>query len=761
MSPGQHGIPPTWSSSAKDIISTALGPSRLWATFGHGVVNEVYWPSTGQPQIRDLGFIVNGPTGWHELKRVNRYRLRIPAPWVPLPRFTHRGDGYTLELEAVPDSMRDVLMLRYALDGDGCRLYVLLAPHLVPDIADNNASAGPDALRATGDHSALVLCSDAGFERASAGYVGVSDGWQDFQAHGEMTWCQESADHGNVALMGELPHQRGVLALGFGGGLTGAETLARSSLAEGFDQVHERTARDWQRWGERLRLPTAPKEIAHEAALSATMLKIHEDRAFPGAVVASLSVPWGSARDDTGGYHLVWARDAVEAGYGLLACSQEEDARRMLAYLVATQHPDGHWAQNFYPDGTAYWKGIQLDEVGMPILLACSLAERDCLGTLEGVAPTVRRSAAYIASQGPVTPQDRWEESRGINAYSLAVEVAALAGAARFLRGEDRRYALSLADYWNSRMEDWLYVTGGSLCDRAGVPGYYVHVAPPPQEGGVRGTVVLPNHGGRCVPADSMISLDFLRLTRLGLRRADDPQVAHSLAVADAVLLAETPNGPGYHRYNGDGYGEHADGSPFDGTGIGRLWPLLTGERGHHALQLGDDPLDYLKTMTAMTGPGGLVPEQVWDADPIPGRSLYPGQPTGSAMPLVWAHAEFLKLLVARGEGQPLERLDAIWSRWEGQRPRAVTWHWRDSVPFENMPRRRALLVEAVRPFTLHTGNDGWQGVYDAASRPVGLDIHAVRLDTASLRGHQTVEFTRRFEDGWEGRDWQIRLDHH
>lgn len=758
------GIPPTWCSSAKDLVSTALGPSRLWATFGHGIVNEVYWPSTGQPQIRDMGFIVHGPDGWHELKRVNDYRVRTPAPWVPLPRFIHRGDGYTVELEAVPDSMRDVLLVRYALKGDGCRLYVLLAPHLLPDIADNSAVAATDGLRATGDHSGLVLCSDAGFERASAGLVGVSDGWQDFHAHGEMTWCHERADHGNVALMGELSHQRGVLALGFGGKPSGAETLARSSLAEGFDGVREQTVRGWQEWGERLRLPTAPRKIAHEAALSAAMLKVHEDRAFPGAVVASLSVPWGNDRDDTGGYHLVWARDAVEAGYGLLAGSQEEDARRMLAYLIATQHPDGHWAQNFYPDGTAFWKGIQLDEVGMPILLALTLAERDCLGALEGVTPTIRRSASYIARNGPITPQDRWEESRGLNAYTLAVEIAALVCAARFLRGDDRRYALSLADYWNSRIEDWMYVTGGSLAGGTDVPGYYVHVAPPPHEGGVRGQVVHPNHGGQTVAADSVISLDFLRLARLGLRRPDDPHVVHTLALADDLLLTTTPNGPGYHRYLGDGYGEHADGTPFDGTGIGRLWPLLTGERGHHALLLGEDPVDYLETLTAMTGPGGLIPEQVWDADPIPERGLQPGEPTGSAMPLVWAHAEFLKLLVARGEGHPLERTDAVWSRWSGQCPQAATWHWRDCIPFDALPARNALLVEATSPFTLHVGTDGWRDVLDQNSRPVGLDVHAVRLDAASLHGHQTVEFKRRFADdagGWEDREWQVRLGRH
>lgn len=752
------GIPPTWSSSAKDLVSTALGPSRLWATFGHGIVNEVYWPSTGQPQVRDMGFIVHTPEGWYEVKRVNSYRLRTPAPCVPVPRFLHRGEGYTLELEIVPDAMRDVLMLRYALVGTGCQLYVLLAPHLLPDPANNDAHAEPDSLGATGAQGALALCADTGFSRASAGYTGLSDGWQDFHSNGAMTWTYPDAANGNVALMGELPARRGVLALGFAETLTGARTLARSALAEGFCEIRERTVRGWSEWGERLHLPAAPRRLAHEAELSAMTLKAHEDRAYPGAVVASLSVPWGNSRGDIGGYHLVWARDAVEAGFGLLACSQEEDARRMLAYLIATQHPDGHWAQNFYPDGAPYWKGIQLDEVGSPILLACTLAEREALGDLRGVIATVRRAAAYIARNGPMTPEDRWEESRGLNCYTLAVEVAALVGATHFLTGDDRRYALSLADYWNSRIEDWLYAAGGRLCDELDIPGYYVHVAPPPHEGGLDADMVLPNHGGARVPVDSVVSLDFLRLSRLGIRRPDDQCTMHTIVAADALLRVDTPSGVAYRRYVGDGYGEHDDGTPFNGTGRGRPWPLLTGEYGHHALQRGLDPLPHLRAMAAMTGPGGMIPEQVWDAAPVPERGLAPGHPTGGAMPLVWAHSEYLKLLVAHEEGRPLEQLLSVWSRWNGKRPRASTWHWRDSVPFHSLPPRTALLIEADRPFMLHMGHDGWAGTGDLQSRAMGLDVHAVRLDVSTLRAWKTIQFTRRFEDGWEGHDWEIEL---
>src|SRR4051794_9677264 len=110
--PGKPGVSPTWSSSTKDMVCTSLGSSRLWATFGYGIVNEIYWPSTGEPQIRDLGFIVAGPQGWTEIKRARRYSLSMPKPYVPVPKFVHQGDGYRLELEMLVHPLRDALLIR-------------------------------------------------------------------------------------------------------------------------------------------------------------------------------------------------------------------------------------------------------------------------------------------------------------------------------------------------------------------------------------------------------------------------------------------------------------------------------------------------------------------------------------------------------------------------------------------------------------------------------------------------------------------------
>ncbi|MGH7498983.1 MAG: glycoside hydrolase family 15 protein [Gemmatimonadales bacterium] len=756
---GKPGIAPTWSSSDKDLVTTALGPSRIWATLGYGIINEVYWPATGDPQIRDLGFIVARDGDWIELKRARRYRITLAKPHVPLPRVVHEGPGYRLTLEVVPDPSRDVLLVSYALDGD-YDLYFLLAPHLASSGLGNTAWVDGDLFAQRGNH-ALALVGSAPFLRASAGYVGASDGWQDFNRNGRMTYTFDRAEEGNVALMGQTGARSGVLALGFGRTPEGARTLAVSSLTEGFEASRALFVAGWEQWADRLQLPAAAPAfgaaVAEEAYLSAVMLKVHEDRAFPGAIVASLSVPWGSSSDSSGGYHLVWARDAVESGFGLLAVEQRDDAERVLAYLVATQLPDGHWHQNFFPDGRPFWDGVQLDEAGFPILLAAKLLEKGAL-RISGTEVMAKRAAAYIASWGPGTPQDRWEENGGNSPFTLAVEVAALVAAASMLSGRDGEYALSLADYWNERIEEWCYVTDTLLARDLGVAGYYVRLGPIYARG-VADRITLRNHdGAESATTEELVGLEFLALARFGLRRADDPRILDSLRVADVLLRVDTPSGPLYHRYNGDGYGEHADGGPFDGVGIGRAWPLLTGERGHLALALGEDPMPYLGTMLRTAGTCGLLPEQAWDAAPIPERGLHPGRPSGSAMPLLWAHAEFLQLLAGCDLGRPFQLLRTVKDRYGGRRPDASTWHWRAETDFAALPPGRALLIEDRVPFTLHYAFDDWSAARDRAAEEQGLGMFGVRLSAEDLASRDEIRFTRRFGDEWEGLDHRIAL---
>ena len=690
LAPGAPGIAPTWCSSDKDFVTTALGASRVWATVGHGIVNEVYWPSTGAPQIRDFSFYLVGATGWIDLKRVRRYHLSTPGPYLPAPTITHYGDDYQLALELLPDPRRDVLLLRFKLDGP-YRLVVLLAPHLGSNGRDNFAWIDRDEGYARRHGASICLAADPPLAHLSCGYVGASDGWQDLNRHGALTFDYTYADNGTVALTGEAVGNAGVLALGFSESPRGALTFVRTALAEGFETLRGEFLQAWHEWGAQLQLPRPSEILGNAGLLSAAVLKIHEDRSYPGAVVASLSVPWGNSTDTLGGYHLVWPRDATLTAFALLAADQRADVRRMLGHLAATQVADGHWPQNYFPSGEPFWTGTQLDEAAFPVLLAAKLRE---LGEGE-VARHRRDGARRDWIHRPHGSRERarslggesWRQSRSRSRLRSAHSLPARPG---FTTAE-RAYAESLADDWNERLEGWCHVLVPARAGSGRRRLLRAHRSRPQIRRTGR-TVQLRNRDGELILATALVSIDFSYLVRLGLRNARDLRVQDTITVVDKVLRINTPSGPLYHRYNEDGYGEHADGQPFDGTGIGRAWPLLVGERGHLALQAGEDPISYLQTIWNCASQGGLLPEQVWDATAIPSLELTPGRPSGSAMPLLWAHAEFLKLLIARESGRPIELLQAVEQRYPGGAPRPATaWHWRDEVPVVRLEQGRSV----------------------------------------------------------------------
>ncbi|WP_262031982.1 glycoside hydrolase family 15 protein [Microvirga sp. Mcv34] len=777
--PGAPGIPPTWTSSAKDVVGGSLGPARLWFTLGHGIVNEVYWPRVDLPQIRDLGFIVaDGQGFWAEVKRSAEYRLRSIAPGVPAYEIVHSHPRYTLRLRVSPDPRRDVLAIECALESPepALRLYVLLAPHLGATGHGNRATVsrhrGRHVLWAERPPFALALSAVDAHQRdailrASAGYVGASDGWQDFARNRAMTWEHPAAGPGNVALMAELPHQC-VLALGFGSSREAAATLAVSSLMQPFDNLLAGQRSDWSAWHRRCgeccaRPPDVPQDLQDQFVTSSTVLRTHLDKTYPGAMVASLSVPWGDSGNERGGYHLVWPRDLVACAGGLLAFGGEAEARDTLRYLIATQNAEGHWHQNQWLGGQPYWRGIQLDETAFPVLLAAMLADRDALA---GVEPhdMIRRALGCIAKRGPSTDQDRWEENAGLNTFTLATCIAALVAGSAFLDATAQHWALELADFWNASLDQWTAVHGTGLAHRVGVNGYYVRTAPlSVLENGSRSLeepVPIRNRADEAsLRASEQVSTDFLQLVRFGLRSASDPLVRDSLTVVDHLLKVDTPAGPVWRRYNGDGYGEHEDGGPFDGTGVGRPWPLLAGERGHYDVLVGQDPLSTLHTMAATASPGGMIPEQVWDAAAVPQRRLYPGRPTGSAMPLAWAHAEFLKLIVSRSLGYPTDRPQAVWERYRGQPRAAACSFWWPHAKIGSMPEGRRLVVALPRPGTVRWGRDGWQAITETQAEETSLGFYAASLDTAGLRSSQWINLTIRWNDGeWIGFDSRVQV---
>jgi glucoamylase len=663
------------------------------------------------------------------------------------------------------------------LTGDATlRPYVLLAPRLGTSGRENSAEIQRYGTRrviaAEQGLFALALAAvddDQGdaFGSASAGYVGESDGWQDFHRNGALTWQYASAGPGNVALTGALP-RKAVLGLGFGGTMHAAATLALSSIMQPFENLLQRQIEDWRRWHfhckeHTLLHPDDSSELASQFVLSSMVLRTHRDKTYPGAMIASLSVPWGNSRDDRGGYHLVWPRDLVQCATAMLAFGAEGEARDTLRYLIATQKQDGSLYQNQWLGGAPYWQGVQLDEVAFPVLLAASMAEREALDGIV-VADMIHRALSFIAVTGPSSPQDRWEENAGINAFTLSACIAALVAGAAFLPQPANELALALADFWNDRIETWTAVQGTPHARRLGVEGYYIRVAPPEvlrDPDSLHSILNLKNNSqNAAVPASEEIGTDFLQLVRFGLRSAHEPLIRDSVTVVDALLKVDTPNGPAWHRYNGDGYGEHDDGAPFDGTGRGRAWPLLVGERGHYELVAGHDPVPYLKAMAAMVGPGGMMPEQVWDSAALPERRLFPGRPTGSAMPLVWAHAEFVKLMVSRHLGYPFDRPEAVWRRYGGRRPEAKRAVWCLHAPISQIAHGMTLIVALPRAARVLWGVNGWQDIADCETKDTGLGLHAFELVGAALSHAHCIDFTFQWSDpqDWAHQDFHVSV---
>jgi len=791
--PGWPGIPPRWTSSAKTGVGTALNQhSKVWFTLSHGILNEVYFPRVDQACTRDLGLIVtDGQTFFSEEKRHCTFENKPLEPGVPAYELTNTDvtGRYKIYKEVLTDPYRNVVLQKTRFEPlqgvlSDYHLYALLSPHLANCGYGNTAWVGDykglPAFFAEHDGAALAMGCSAPWRKMSVGFVGASDGWQDISKHFQMEWEYQRAENGNLACTWEIDlaacNGEFVLALGFGAMWHEAGQHLRSTLLENYSELCEQYVFHWRNWQNTLLNLDEPKRPNDLYRASTATVRTHESKDFLGGIIASLSIPWGFNKgdEDLGGYHLVWPRDLVETAGALLAAGAATDAVRVLRYLESTQEAAGNWAQNLWLDGRPYWGGVQMDETAFPILLLDLLRREGApnLGKLERWWPMVRNAASFILRNGPVTQQDRWEEDAGYSPFTLAAEISALLAAADIaeLTGHSEQASIlrDTADAWNDNIERWIYAIGGDLAQQVGVEGYYVRIAPPDSGGAAsptQGFVPIKNRppGENMERASHLVSPDSLALVRFGLRAPDDPRILNTIRVIDALLRVQLPQGPGWYRYNGDGYGEHKDGSPFDGTGIGRPWPLLTGERAHYELAAGrPHEAEALLTMieNCPIGQTRALPEQVWDADDIPNLELFRGKPTGSACPLVWAHSEYIKLRRSMRDGKIFDQPPQTVQRYLVEKPVRQVSGWRINNKPRSIPRYKRLRIKLLNPALVHWSLDGWTTSVDTNTRDTGLGLHILDLPTASLPSGSQIVFTFYWphENRWEGKDYTVTV---
>jgi glucoamylase len=673
VAPGAPGRPSNWARGDKDGFGTARSTaSKVWYTLRHGELSEIYYPRIDTPSTRDTQLVVSDGTTFTDRESTDTFhRVQLLDRRALVYRQIDRAKSgrYVITKTYVTDPLRSTVLVKIAfrsLTGQPYDVYVLHDPALSMTGNDDTGRTQQGALVATDGTNSGAVVASSGFRKTSTGYLGTSDGWTDLATDHQMDWTYRAPTPGNIVqtgltrLTGLAGGRQLTLAFGFGNTTAAALDAARGSLAVPFATTYRRYTGGWHHYLAGLRpVPGPALPFAAEYRVSQLVLASSEDKTYRGGFVAAPGRPWAWANSlqSLAVYHAVWSRDLYQIATALIAMGDRAAAARALHYLFTVQErPDGSYPQNSRLDGTPVFGGLQMDEVSFPTLLAWQLHR-----TGSWAWGHIHRSEDYVVANGPSTPGDRWENASGYSPATIAAEIAGLVVGARIahLNGANgvASHYLAVADNWRAHLRQWVVTTNGPLSSSP----YYLRIT----DGDANApTKVQLSDGGPLIDQRRVLDPSFLELVRLGVIRPGNPAIVNTVHLVDTHLGYHTANGPFWHRASFDGYGEKSDGSQWEptptGSGLthGRGWPLLTGERGEYRLAAGDGAALMLATMARSSDNQSLLlPEQVWDHRPPAGSGprFRPGEPTFSATPLAWTHAQFIRLAWSIAAGAPVE----------------------------------------------------------------------------------------------------------
>jgi glucan 1,4-alpha-glucosidase len=727
----------------KDCLGTARNTnSKVWFTVANGVLSDVYYPTADNTNVETLQFIVTDGLTFTDLQaRDMTYTVSAPDSRSLVCRVTStaKSGRYQITTDYLTDAARDTVLMHTSfvpLSGtlQNYHLYVRYDPSINGNGGGGSGNGGGDsgAIDSTTGHNVPVafdtrttsqaanrryavpvysaLDASTPFTQVSNGFAGAgSDGQVQLDATHALGVTYDSASNGNLVQTTQVDLSSGgdfSLALGFGTTQGDAVVAAEGTLGAPFGQVRKAFSADWHAYDAGLIAPPARmagatppqwRQLVDEYYMSANVVKASEDKTFPGAIVASLASPWGqaiSAGDPNnlffGSYREVFARDLYEAWTGLMVDGDRQTARDALAFLFNRQQlADGSMPRNSLLNGQVAPDsfGSQLDEAAYPLIMADQLAMTDATTYQNHVRPAID----FLIAHGPAFGVERWEEQSGFSPSTIAAEVAGLIAGASLAdaNGDSQtaRIARGAADDWQRSLPGWAVTTNGPLAAHP----YYIRLS---KTGDPNAAIVYNvGNGGPNLDQRSVIDQGFLEMVRLGLTSPSDPTVAESLPVVDATIKADTSTGAGFHRYNGDGYGDRAsDGRPWapSGQGTGHLWPVLGGERGEYEIANGSaaSALMRLQAMQGGASGVGLIPEQVWESPDL-AASPFGSDPTtasigfrnggaaGSASPLTWSAAQYVRLMRDLAAGtileQPADTANRYLAHQQGQTSLTVT----------------------------------------------------------------------------------------
>ncbi len=762
--PGAPGAPPTWSNAEKVAIGSSYEAydadgqysdasptapiSKVWFSLTKDRVTEVMWGLIHEAQIREIHFVLVGPEGVLSPSELTLSIDGAPLPVSPAPGlgFYHPEIDRAIQVSVFTDPDRDTLVMKVDMLEplpDGYRLFAYIDPALANTGSGDRARVVDNGLHAyEGDAHLFVRLAGGDVSERSVGYVGASDGLADI-SDGVLDAAYGAANvPGNVAGLIALdfhdqPLDSGapdfgpslgpgaVLIVGFGETYEAAKSNTDQTASANALDIYSAYSDQWRAYLDSLsELPRIAESSGDGGALahmSAINLKVMEDKTHAGALIASLSNPWGEtapAEQPQTGYKAVWPRDFFQVASAFLAMGDEDTARAAYRYLPKVQVTDdtpgntgvtGWFLQKTHVDGTLEWVAVQQDQTAMPIMLGWKLWQAGVISDDEmarSYQSMLKPAADFLVDGGRTgllwntefeallgyTQQERWEEQEGYSPSTIAAVIGGLVTAAdlaeRFGDPDDAQRYLDAADMLEQNIEAWMCTTNGPFGDGA----YFIRVTrnTDPNDQAMLGD----NNGRPGLPEDQIIDGGFLELVRYGVRSATAPSIMDSAKVYQSRRREDnlrnlytfgdgTENLFGFRRYGNDGYGEDGErGTNYhelDGGNTpdqrGRVWPFFSGEFAHFLLAIGSDQtlggadiedlvMAGARSMEFFANDGLGLPEQVWDGvGPNPfGYEI--GGGTNTATPLAWTHAEYVKLLRSISDGAVWDRYDVVAARY-------------------------------------------------------------------------------------------------
>jgi glucoamylase len=147
----------------------------------------------------------------------------------------------------------------------------------------------------------------------------------------------------------------------------------------------------------------------------------------------------------------------------------------------------------------------------------------------------------------------------------------------------------------------------------------------------------------------------------------------------------------------------------------------------------------------------------------MPVEHLYCGRSAGSAQPLCWAHAEYLKLLRSVVDGRVFDRISVVEERYAVPKDQRTFQSrmeiFRTTRPISAMVSGGTLRIVDPDPFTVVWSADNWATTCRTEAKPV--DSFGSFADiTAALDQAGSIVFTLYWpgSDRWLGRNYEVTI---